>query len=310
MVCKECERLNYLIDKCRSLESDKKEYQTLRDLHHQHADILIGRCEHNLHKAIESEESNPDAPAFHLSLNSDGVASDGLRFLPHKHLFHGGGTQRCDLLKIHTEFTMVHNHGTYAHVSLPDLETTGGDMTLNSIFRAVYLALRSKQDATGQRKQIKTLFLCLDNTVSSNKCWAVLRGLGSLVALGVAEKVKLVYRLVGHTKSEVDQTAGIVSRAIQHQRLLTPDAWRQALLGAVQEGDPSYTIVEADFMTGCPKYSSSLRDAYGDYRVRNLTRVKVVRIAMHPTENRVEYHYKSDPRVSGWFPRYMRCIPN
>lgn len=93
---------------------------------------------------------------------------------------------------------MVDKFGSLCTVHLPQLETVGSNACLNSIYRALYTVAKR----TGV-KRIDTLFIGLDNTVKSNKNWIVMRGLSCLVALGVARKVKPIFRLVGHTKNEV-----------------------------------------------------------------------------------------------------------
>jgi hypothetical protein len=219
------------------------------------------------------------------------------------------GMTRDSLLGIHTELTMVHNHGVFAHVSFPGLEKCGGDMSLNAVFRSVYLSLKGRPHI----KQIRTLFIALDNTVSSNKCWALMHGGSSLVALGVAEKVVITYRLLGHTKNEVDQAGGIVSTAIRHKQMLTLDKWTQEVECAMRSGKKTsncFNMRSVEFCDdGCPDYSYEFTTEYADTsKITGLARVQEVRFAMHPTEDYVEMHYKSHYLSRGWLPRYICCV--
>ena len=47
-------------------------------------------------------------------------------------------------------------------------------------------------------KHLDTLYVQVDNT-SANKCYTVIIGLASLVALGICTKVVLAFLLVAHT---------------------------------------------------------------------------------------------------------------
>ena len=46
-------------------------------------------------------------------------------------------------------------------------------------------------------KRLDTLYVQVDNT-SANKCYTVIIGLASLIALGICKKVVLAFLLVGH----------------------------------------------------------------------------------------------------------------
>ena len=47
-------------------------------------------------------------------------------------------------------------------------------------------------------KRLDTLYVQVDNT-SANKCYTVIIGLASLIALGICKKVVLAFLLVGRT---------------------------------------------------------------------------------------------------------------
>ena len=66
-------------------------------------------------------------------------------------------------------------------------------------------------------KHLDTLYVQVDNT-SANKCYTVIIGLASLVALGICTKVVLAFLLllVGHTHTDVDRIIGLVVSYIRN----------------------------------------------------------------------------------------------
>ena len=168
--------------------------------------------------------------------------------------------------------------------------------------RSLYLSLKDRP----RIKKIRTLFICLDNTCSSNKCWTIMHGMGTLVALGIAEKVIITYRLVGHTKNEVDQAGGIISKTISSKTMMTPDVWKERVEHAIHGHlTKCYDMKSVEFCCGCPDYTSQFIDEYFDTtQIMGLARVQEVRFAMHPTEDHVEFHYKTHALSQGWLPRY------
>ena len=270
-------------------------------IHEEHADLLVELCHSNRIKACESENNNPGAEAIHVAILSDTLGSFSLKTLPHKSFLACEGITRADLLGIHTELTMVHNHGIYPFISFPDVETCGGDMTLEAIYRALYLSLKARPGV----KRVKNLYVGLDNTVSSNKCWAVMRGMATLVALGIAEKVVPVFREVGHTKNEVDQAGGCVSTCISGHDMLTPSSWMNKVETSISgKTEACFQIRKDEFCDGCPNYSAVFEEEYSKTnKITGLARMHVGRFAMHPTEDKVEFHMKAHANANGWHPR-------
>ena len=64
-------------------------------------------------------------------------------------------------------------------------------------------------------KHLNTLYVQVDNT-SANKCYVVIIGLASLVALGICNKVVLAFLLVGHTHTDVDRIISLVTSYIRN----------------------------------------------------------------------------------------------
>ena len=304
MVCVPCEEFRAALEKLGSLDKNRPEIEAQLRLHTEHADALDLRCYNHGIKAVEGENNNPGCSKFDVSLASDGLGSFGLKWLPHKYFFGMQGMTRDNLFNIHTELTMVHNYGVFGHVSFPGLEVTGGNMTLNCIYRSLYLSLKGRPHI----QQVRNLTVALDNTVSSNKCWSVMHGLSSLVALGVVEKVIITYRLVGHTKNEVDQAGGVLSEKIKKKTMLTLNAWKEAVESAMRgrsEETKCFNMQSIEFCEGgCPDYKFGFCEEYDPtVNITGLARVQEVRFCMHPTEDHVEMHYKSHFLSKGWLPR-------
>ena len=308
-VCVICEEFRAKLGSMGSLDPNRPEVEAQKRMHDEHATALNMRCEGNRAKAIEGEDCNPGIPKIDLSLGSDGLGSFGLRWISHRPFFGMSGMTRDNLLGIHTELTMVHNYGVFGHISFPGIETVGANMTLNSVYRSIYLSLKGRPYI----KQLRTIFAALDNTVSSNKCWTIMHGLASLVALGIAEKVVVTFRLVGHTKNELDQAGGIISTKISKKMMLTLDSWKQEVEYAMRgEKGRCFDMKSVEFCDdGCPDFGYEFRADYDDTKkITGLTRVQEVRFAMHPTGDFVEMHYKSHYLSKGWLPRFgvFRCM--
>jgi len=292
-----------------SLDPDRPEVEAQKRLHEEHADALNRRCQGNRAKAIEGEDCNPGITKIDVSLGSDGLGSFGLRWISHRPFFGMSGMTRDNLLGIHTELTMVHNYGVFGHISFPGIETCGADMTLNAVYRSVFLSMEGRPYVN----QIRNLYGGLDNTASSNKAWTIMFGMATLVALGVVEKAVLTFRLVGHTKNEIDQAGGIVSTKISKKMMLTLDAWkRQVEIAMKSEKGRCFDMKSTEFcFHGCPDYTHEFSADYADTKkINGISRVQEVRFAMHPTEDYVEMHYKSHYLSKGWLPRFEVCLCN
>jgi hypothetical protein len=64
-------------------------------------------------------------------------------------------------------------------------------------------------------KYLDTLYVQVDNT-SANKCYVIIIGLASLIALGICKKVVLAFLLVGHTHCDDDRIIGLVTSYIRN----------------------------------------------------------------------------------------------
>ena len=114
-----------------------------------------------------------------VAMETDGSGGHSFNMFPHATVFTAAWPQRHNLLKIHSEVTMVHEHGTYIHVSLSDLEVNGANMTLDKVLWSLLKTLRAKKES-GDTRPLRTLSIRMDNTCSSNKTWAMVQGLGCL----------------------------------------------------------------------------------------------------------------------------------
>jgi hypothetical protein len=97
------------------------------------------------------------------------------------------------------------------------------------------------------------------------------------VALGICRKVKIIYRLVGHTKNEVDQCGGIVSNKIRSGIHLTPQIWLQNIKDSVKEGNQSYRVVDAAVETIHSDYDSEFKSIFGRNDIGGLARLQEIR---------------------------------
>lgn len=301
--CAICEEYRAALEPLGSLDPLRVELETQWRTHEEHARSLDVRCASNRLKATNGENNNPGIPMIDVSLGSDGLGSFGLKWLSHRPFFGMKSMTRDSLLGIHTELTMVHNYGVFGHISFPGLETCGADMTFNAILRSVYFSLKGRP----RIQKIRNLYICLDNTGSSNKCWSMMQGMATLVALGIADKVTVTFRLVGHTKNEIDQAGGVISTAISRKKMLTLDAWKTQVeqsMHGVQGLDFEMQSIEF-CCDGCPDFSHEFKAEYFDTKlIKGIARIQEVRFAMHPTEDHVEMHYKSHYLSKGWLPRY------
>ena len=147
-------------------------------------------------------------PRFHdVSISMDASGGVLFKFLPHFNFFSSEEAQRHQLLKVHTMFSVVQGHATFLNAALTDLEKNGANMTLECIYRTLFSVL-SANKVKDPNAKLRNVYVCLDNTVASNKNWTVMRGLAILVSLGICEKVKTTFPLLGHTKGDADAVMG------------------------------------------------------------------------------------------------------
>jgi hypothetical protein len=133
----------------------------------------------------------------------------------------------------------------------------------------------------------------------------IFQGLACLVALGIVEKAMAVYRKVGHTKNEVDQAGGVISRCIAPKTLLTPSIWLRMVEKSMSgRKKVCFTVKNAAFVHGCPDYSYLFRQFFGDPKLKGITRLQETRFAMSRTKEEVEFHVRSHALSKGWLPRY------
>lgn len=293
MVCGECQRIEDDIYRVGPYHEMRPVYEQEQRDHDSLADSLIQLGHRKIFKCSGKAFDNPDGTTIDVMLTTDAAGSSGFTRLPHKPFYSAEERPlREYLLKLHTEFTMVHGHAAFASVSLKDLEVGGPNMVFDAICRSLFLTLERSPNV----KQFGTIYVGMDNTFSSNKNWTLFQGLACLVALGIAQKVKIIFRIVGHTKNEVDQLAGIVSNQITPNTYLTPQAWLQGLQDAIQNGDPSYTVAKADFNTLAPDYDAAFKAAFGQRKIAGIGRIQVARFTCHRTEDKATLFYQADPR--------------
>lgn len=166
---------------------------------------------------------------YDLTITMDASGGQFFKFIPTFSAFTSEEAQRHQLLKIHTMFCVVHGHGTYLYPALCDVDKLGASMTLECLYRTVFATISEMSAKYGHAK-VRNIYISLDNTVASNKNWTVMRGCAMLMSLGICEKVKVIFPLLGHTKGEADKVMGVLQSGLAHQTFLTISAWRKAIL--------------------------------------------------------------------------------
>lgn len=100
---------------------------------------------------------------------------------------------------------------------------------------------------------------------------------------------------MGHTKNEVDQAGGIISKHISAESMMSPASFLNNCENAMQaRKENDFDMRSLEFCVGCPSYSSAFADAYGKVELNGIHRVQEARFALHPTEDRVEFHFRTN----------------
>jgi hypothetical protein len=198
---------------------------------------------------------------------------------------------------------MIYGHGTYIHVTLPDLETQGANKTLECIYQSLIKVLRSNVNT-----RIRNLYLSMDNTVKGNKCLETARGLAMLVALGICEKVKVTFGLVGHTKGECDGVMGLLQTGLGHRLFLTLESWKEAIIHYVRaDSKKHFQVKDVEFLTLIPAYDKAFKDRFGSVNqlINGIARSQIWRFVTNascPNASTL-MTYQEDPNQGGQLPR-------
>lgn len=111
----------------------------------------------------------------------------------------------------------VHGHRSY--VFIVDDNTPGGANLIADIVRRVLNDLNTRGELPYQNP---TLYLQVDNC-SENKNKVVFGFLTHLVRLGIFQKIKVGFLMVGHTHEDIDQMFSTISGHLQKESVLCPD---------------------------------------------------------------------------------------
>ena len=122
----------------------------------------------------------------------------------------------------------------------------------------------------------------------------------------------MIFPLVGHTKGHSDQVMGLIGSKIGHREALTWEAWTKMILDALrQDGNKDYRILQVAKNLLVPKYNDAFAVFHPERskpEIDGLARAQVIRLCVHPFEDRCEMHYQEDPRLQGYLPRHaMPC---
>jgi hypothetical protein len=148
----------------------------------------------------------------------------------------------------------------------------------------------------------------MDNTLKGNKCLETARGLSMLVALGICEKVKCTFGLVGHTKGECDGVMGLLQTGLGHRLFLTLEAWREAIIKFVRaDSKKHFQVIDVEFVTLIPAYDKAFKEKFGNVNtfINGLSRSQIWRFVTNATcpSYSTLMTYQEDPNQGGQLPR-------
>ena len=261
-----------------------------------------------------------------LAASSDGAGNELFHFLPNFPYFTHEECKQHQFLHVACEFTMIYGHGTYIHVTLPDVESQGANKTLECIYLSIIKFFKSNVNI-----RIRNLYLSMDNTVkgsadlfiylfnlltrknflfiaTGNKCLETARGLAMLVALGICEKVKVTFGLVGHTKGECDGVMGLLQTGLGHRLFLTLESWKEAIIHYVRaDSKKHFQVKDVDFLTLIPAYDKAFKDRFGNINtsIHGIARSQIWRFVTNAScrLKSTLMTYQEDPNQGGQLPR-------
>ena len=137
-----------------------------------------------------------------VSMIIDAGGGSGCSSIPRFESTEKSEPARHTMLKIKSTFIKVHGIGSLLVVTLPDIETQGGNLAVECILRGIQFAMKETN-----LTKIRNLYVQLDN-VSSNKCYSLISSMAAIVATGICKKIKINYLVVGHTHEDIDGLIG------------------------------------------------------------------------------------------------------
>ena len=199
------------------------------------------------------------------------------------------------MLTIKSTFLKIHGMGSVLVNTLPDLESQGGNLTVECIMIAVQHALNNLKG--GGVSKIRNLYIQLDN-VSSNKCSTVFSALASLVLLGVCRKIKVNYLIVGHTHEDIDALIGTIVAKLRAMDLPALSVYENEVKASVLK--ESAQIQDVVHLLGITDCDHLFKDCI-PFTKSGILRVKELRI-IASDEGQIEIFYKSNSVKEGWYP--------
>ena len=251
-----------------------------------------GRCNYRLRrsKAVRNRDKGD------VSMIIDATGANVANYSPRFKTTEKGEPARHQMLKIKSTFLKIHRMGSVLVNTLPDLESQGGNLTVECIMIAVQHALNILK--AGGVSKIRNLYIQLDN-VSSNKCSTVFSALASLVLLGVCRKVKVNYLIVGHTHEDIDALIGTIVAKLRALDLPALSVYEKEVKASVLM--ESAQIQGVQHLIGIPDYDKLFKDCIPS-TVSGILRVKELRITA-TEEGLMEIYYKSNSVKEGWYPK-------
>ena len=82
-----------------------------------------------------------------VSMVQDASGGQGTVYHPQYHYYSGKEfPKRFDLLKVKCTFCKIHGHGTFIYVSFNQIESSGANLSLDTIYSSIFKYLKSKPE--------------------------------------------------------------------------------------------------------------------------------------------------------------------
>ena len=293
LVCGMCAELDVTISTAKTDEERNLARIKLK----RHIDHAVAHRQH--YRFLRAKATDPANRNRDISMIADAAGGTGSTFHPHVAIPAKDEPERHTLLKVKCTFTKIHGLGTNIVVSYPDLEVQGGNLVLE----CVYIAIK-KFMAARNITRIRNLYLQLDNT-NSNKCWSLFAGLAALIEIGVCQKVKVSYCVVGHTHEDIDAIIGTVITFLRARNVLTFAEFRAACIASISKVYSK--LLDVDQLISIPSYSSIL-EGFCDGNINGISSAHVVRLTAKSDRSGINMHYQESCQEDGYYPRPIQVM--
>ena len=199
--------------------------------------VQAGRMKHLLRQKLErmfyavrkSRSRQPGAES--LSIIIDAIDHKKAQLIKKKGARQSKSTDSAVLSQA-MQTVLVHGRGVWNFVSQPHVNGGGGVNYTIECLQRVLDALQAEDPGTPLPR---TLYLQLDNCSGANKNKYMLAYASTLVDLGVFDEVTLSFLMVGHTHEDIDQIFSLVSAAVKHYDIVTPQDYEDVVVRALEQ---------------------------------------------------------------------------